>query len=114
MAKLKRRFFLVRLLHIVFWAGFIGLYFKSFYEPGLVIHTLLLAAGVLISWIPYKDCPLSVWENKLRLKINPRAEPVNFFPMNRWLNRRLGGKLSPYFTLYLLVGVMLLRVTFRY
>lgn len=98
----------------MFWLGFVIVYFKSFYDPGLPVFVLLLAAGVLLSWIPYKDCPLTVWENKLRKIIDPEAKPVNFFPLNRWLDRRLNGQLSPFFTLYLLVGVILLRITFRY
>jgi hypothetical protein len=107
LSNVQKRLITNRVLHWFFLFAFISFYIASFYQPRLLVPMIIISAIGMISWIPYNDCPLHVWENNLRKRLNMKQ--INFFAFNP-INRLLGGKLPQKFTLYVIVAGLFVRL----
>jgi hypothetical protein len=63
----------------------------------------------VVSWIPYRTCPLSVWENRLREKLNINKPKFSMIHM-RVIDWLLGGRLPRTFTIYAVFFSIFLRL----
>jgi len=73
---------------------------------------LFLAGATIASWIPYKDCPLIVWENRLREKINLKKR--YYFTLTHILysvlKKSFGIQISAFTTLYLIAILVVVKI----
>ena len=109
---IHRRVFLISLVHWLFATVFLAAYFFSFWEAKFEKLFFFLAGTTIVSWILFKGCPLLIWENKLRRKINRKeykhftltAIPHNLF--REFLNIRL----PELATLYLIGILVVIKI----
>lgn len=99
-------------LHWAFKLYFVACYLLTFWVRELLIPFLLLVVVTAILWIPFMDCPLLVWENRLRGRANLPAR--RFFGLNAivdsLLGRRLGIRLPNDTTLVVIAVLVLVRI----
>lgn len=112
MTTIKRRIILVYLIHWFYALGFIILYWLSFWVDKMEKPFLFLASATIASWIPYKECPLMVWENRLREKINLKRR--QYFTLTQilysFLKNSLGIQISAFTTLYLIAILVVVKI----
>jgi len=104
-----RQFILLSIIHFLFWVNAGLLYWLSFREPQYITPIIIIGLGIVVSWFPYKTCPLSVWENRLREKLNISRPKFSMLHM-RFIDRLLGGRLPRTFTVYAVFFSIFLRL----
>ena len=104
---IRGRVFLISFVHWLYAAAFLAVYVFSFWEMKLERLFFFLAGTTIISWIPFKGCPLLVWENKLRRKIN-RKEWKHFVltAIPRHLFKEFFNIRLPELTTLYLIGIL--------
>ena len=110
---ISRRIFFIKLLHWIYVFGLTVTYWLSFWTDKTERLFFFLAGTLVVSWIPFKNCPLTLWENRLREKINLRKR--RFFGFTELIfsviKRFFGFKIIPaYSTLYLIGILVIIRI----
>lgn len=106
----KKQILLVHLTHWLYALGFISFYLYSFFLDTLKTPFLFLAGGTIVSWIPFRGCPLSVWEDKLRRRLNLGVKQFPLITFQYFIFKKLFKAHLPALTLYLIVVLMIVRV----
>lgn len=84
---IRRKILLTSVLHWIYFPFFLAFYGISFKFGQLRDCFFLLATVTVISWLPYKGCPLTAWENKLREEASiPKRR---FFGLTEMIDRKL-------------------------
>lgn len=60
--------------------------------------------------MPNKDCPLLVWENRIRKSIDANFKSEKFFILMRWIEKLFGVRLPNLVTPYVVVALVVLRL----
>lgn len=108
----RRKIFLTSALHWVYFPLFLVFYGFSFKFTQLRDWFFLLAVAMIVSWLPYKGCPLTAWENKLREEANLQKRRMFGLTdiIDRKLRKSLGFGLPRGTTLFLIVAMVLIRI----
>ena len=109
----KKQILLIHLAHWFYLLGFIAFYLYSFFIDTLKTPFLFFAAGTIASWVPFRGCPLSVWENTLKRKIN--LEVKQFYPTSlmHFVFKKIFKTQLPALTLYLIGALMIIRIIWQ-
>jgi len=111
-ARIKKRIILISFIHWFYSLGFIILYWMSFWVERMEKPFLFLAGATIAAWIPYKDCPLMVWENRLREKLNLNKR--HYFTLTHILysvlKKSFGIQISAFTTLYLIAILVVVKI----
>ncbi len=108
----RRKIFLVSALHWAYYPFFLAFFGISFKFGQFRNWFFLLAVVTVASWLPYKGCPLTVWENKLREKVNsPRRQLFGLTEIiDRKLRRSFGVGLPRGTTFVLVAALVIVRI----
>ncbi|MEK7590554.1 MAG: DUF2784 family protein [Patescibacteria group bacterium] len=106
----KAKLYAVILTHWLFIVLFTLFYVLSFWKQKFLVFFFSLIFVGAISWIPNKDCPLLVWENRIRKKIDAHFKSERFFILMRWIEKLFGVRLPKLVTPYMVVALIILRL----
>ena len=106
----KKQVLLVSFIHWFYALGFISFYLYSFFLDTLKTPFLFLAGGTIVSWIPFKGCPLSVWENKLRRKMSLETKQFPLISFQHFIFKKIFKIYLPGLMLYFIGILMIIRI----
>ncbi len=106
----KKQILLVHFIHWFYALGFIAFYLYSFSIDTLKTPFLFLAGGTIASWIPFRGCPLSAWENKLRRKLHWETKQFPPIVIQGFIFKKIFKTHIPGLTLYLIGVLAIIRI----
>jgi len=108
----RGKIFLISFLHWAFSLLFMAFYCVSFKFDYFYNWFLFLTIAAVFSWLPYKACPFTVWENKLRERAGiPKRRLFGLTEMfDRGLKKVFGIGLPKGSTFSLIISMVLVRI----
>lgn len=94
-----KKYLIIATTYIIFFVHIVTtiiVLFGSFFPGTRIIYQIVLVL-TFCSWLLYKGCILTIWEYKLRKKINPKIEIYEFGFVDYYLRKFFKGKARPTF-----------------